>query len=202
MMEQLIGNHVYVSLKNEDETISGLLIHVEEHYVYLQMQESTQMYIVPKQNVRYYVTENLPETRVAADRNIVQPPQQSQELPEEPPQESALSVFINGDFIVKIMVPPTFDFSKYDDNIMKITLGNADVQAILAGRKQKALEYFPGKVYITTVSEEEESVPDFQNNPDVPNTFGMGTSDPTKQFMSGDQMVSMLNNSVRRGNKT
>ena len=35
-MEHLIGNKMHVSLKGEDETLTGLLIHVEKHYVYVQ----------------------------------------------------------------------------------------------------------------------------------------------------------------------
>lgn len=197
-MEQLIGNKIYVSLKDRDETLSGLLIHVEEHYVYIQMEGSTHFYVVPKDNVSYYVSDRLPKvSRVLPDTG-----RQTGVETEEPPKPTSLEVYINTDLVANIPVPPTFNLDKFSDDTMKVVLGNPDVQAILAGRPQKSLEYSPGKVYITTVGEDEDQNPDLSPNSDSPNTFSMGASgSPASQYMTGPQMVKVINDAVRRGNK-
>lgn len=199
-MEHLVGNRVFVSLKNEDETLKGLLIHVEEHYVYLQMDESTYIYVVPKSNVKYYVTDNLPsQSRVIPSNNqeYSAPTPQPERNAERQDAPSFISVFVNGDHIANID-NPGLDLSVFSNEIMTTVLGDRRVQAILAGRRQKEFRYDVGKAYITTVPEDEEPVGVLpQSNQNVPNTFGMGGSNVTGQFMSGQQMVDMLNNSNR-----
>lgn len=198
-MEHLIGNRVWVSLKNDEETLSGILIHVEEYYVYIQMQNSNNLYVIPKNNVKYYVTNNFSSNSKVLP-TLSQPesaPPQAQQVAQEENTNipSMLSVFINGDHIVDIPVPPTFKLDVFNDDIMRVVLGSPDVQSILAGRRQKQLEYDTGKVYITTMSEQEEEqhVP---GNSGSSNTFSMG-GNVGKQFMSGQQMVDMLNKAVR-----
>lgn len=212
-MEQLIGNKIYVSLKEGDETISGLLIHVEEHYVYIQMEKDSHMYVVPKANVRYYITDNLPGTSrilgpiapvlapiihsVPEDTAPIQEPRHH--TPAAPTPRS-ITVFVNGDAIANIPVTPSLDLKQFTNDTMKIILGNPDVQAIIAGRVQKSIEYAEGKVYITTMREEEENVPDtsHESNGSPPNTFSMG-GNPTQDYMSGQQMVSVLNKAASKG---
>lgn len=198
-MEHLIGNKLWVSLKNDEETLSGILIHVEEYYVYIQMENSTNLYIVPKHNVKYYVTNNFSST----SKVLPNPEPQEPEHPPPPQQQQQqppgfLSVFINGDHIVDIPTPPTFRADVFNDDVMRVALGNPDVQSILAGRRQKQVEYHPGKLYITTVTEEEEGegvTP--PSDPGSQNTFSMG-GNLGKQFMSGQQMVDMLNSAVKK----
>jgi len=207
-MEQLIGNKVYVSLKNEDETIAGLLIHVEEHYVYVQMEGDSHMYVIPKANVKYYITDNLPgASRVLGPIVPVQPPTPTPSQPAanvytapevDAPAHRAITVFVNGDPIANIPVTPSLNLKQFTNDTMKIILSNPDVQAIIAGRKQKALEYAEGKVYITTAGEEEESVIVASNNDSPPSTFSMG-GNPAQDYMSGQQMVDILNKAATKG---
>ena len=199
-MEQLIGNKVYVSLKDKDETLSGLLIHVEEHYVYVQMDSNVNFYVIPKSNVSYYVSDRLPTTSRILP-GISRVAEVEPEMPQAPSAPRALEVYINSDLITAIPVSANFDFNKFSDDTMKAVLGNANVQSILAGRRQKSLEYSPGKVYITTVSEDEEQVPE-DAHPDstTPNSFSMGST--ASEFKTGPEMVSIINNSVKRGKQT
>jgi len=197
-MEHLIGNKVWVSLKNDEETLCGILIHVEEYYVYIQMENSTNLYIVPKHNVKYYVTNNFSATSRVLPTYESEQQEQPQPQQQQVQQPGFLTVFINGDHIIDIPTPSTFRTDVFSDDIMRVALGNPDVQSILAGRRQKQVEYHPGKLYITTVTEEEEGeeiTP--PSNPGSQNTFSMG-GNLGKQFMSGQQMVDMLNSAVRK----
>lgn len=195
-MEHLIGNKVWVNLKNDEETISGILIHVEEYYVYVQMENSANLYVVPKQNVKYYVTNNFSSQSkiLPSTYEEPEPPQEEQQQETRP---GLLSVFINGDHISDIPTPPTFKMDVFNDDVMRVALGNPDVQTILAGRKQKQVEYSPGKLYITTITEEEEGQGVGPSDSGNSSTFVMG-GNLGKQFMSGQQMVDMLNSAVKK----
>jgi len=191
-MEKFIGSHVNIRLK-DGETVSGLLINSDENYEYVQIPSSADMYVVPKQNIKYYLADNIFIKRASAEeQKIISPPATEKQ------EDRSLSVHINGDFITRFLTSPGLDLSKFSDDMMRIVLENLDVQKILAGRRQKSIDYYPGNVYIVTVGEDEESVAPVASS-SIPNSFGMDNS--LGQFKTGTEMVSMLNSSVRRGNK-
>lgn len=206
-MEGLIGNAVSVTLKGEDETLHGLLIHVEEHYVYVQMEDSSFIYVVPKNNVKYYVTNTLPgQSRLLSphrslvnDTHVPTPPVPEQQAETQPKE---IVVFVNGDRVTQITAPSQVDTSKFNHDIMRLVLSSKDVQTIVAGRKQKEFRYDPGEAHIVTVSEEEESVGEInaEQRPDSSNTFSMG-SPVVGNYLSGEQMVERLQQAVTRGTK-
>lgn len=194
-MERLIGSDVEVHLKSND-VISGKLFDVEDSYVYVQ-RNIERFITIPKENIKYYVSRSFQNaTSVSNVESYQQPRMQHEEPMQKTGQITELEVFVDDEFVTAIPVPPTFNLLKFNDSIMKVALGNPDVQAILSNRVQKAVEYSPGKIMFFT-SGDEDAAPVYNPvAPTSPNTFamgGVGNGNPASAFVNPSQMVTRLN---------
>jgi hypothetical protein len=198
-MKRLLGNEVDVFLKT-DEIISGILFDIEDEYIYVQSDDAGVFVVVPKENIKYYTSGGSHKS------NIIMSSQQESynKLPDPPtsydklPGPNVLSVYVDQELIVKIPVPPTFDLNSFNDNIMKITLGNPDVQAVLVDRNQKSVEYFPGQIHIITDGGN-YTTPPIVNPPPQQDSFSMSNSgSPMTSCLSPSQMVSRLNKVAKK----
>jgi len=158
-MRKIIGNEISVFLKTSEgdlPDINGLLIDVTEENLFVRGDiNDPRVYIIPRDNVDYCTTDHMP----SADRVVrtytnpqpqlePQPTQPEVAQPQQPP--SMLNVYINQERCASIPVPPTFDLTTWHEGIMRVIMGNPDVHALLAGKVQSSLEYYPGEVYIDT----------------------------------------------------
>lgn len=212
-MRLMIGNEIWVFLKKEyiNSTfgdIIGILIEVTDDSLYVQsLDEScTRIFAIPRENVAYCTTDEF----LKAERNIVrgQPTvghapsaSEQQEAPvqqgqQQEPVIDRLNVYVNKQQVASIPVPPTFPIHEWNENILRVIMGNPEVKASLAGKVQKEIEYYPGEVYITI----ENIVPPSQM-PDVlnENTFQMG-GQPTTEFLNPVQMAQRLSKVGNGGN--
>lgn len=213
-MKKVIGSEIDVYLRSSKfDTISditGLLIDDDEDSIYVQglNMEYPKLYIIPRDNIRYCTTSTMPSAELAMNLpehpNIDKKPEHIVLKKEETnileQQEAYLTVFINKEQVAHIPVPPTFNLSKWNDNILRVAMGNPDVRALLANKVQRTVEYWPGKVYIEVTEEfaEEQLEPNITDNDQ--NSFSMG-GDITKQFLNPSQMILKLNSVATRGKK-
>jgi hypothetical protein len=210
-MKRIVGNEVGVFLKSSigsDWDIFGILIDVTEDSLYIQCSDtnSPEIYIVPRDNVKYCTTKYLPSVeRIISKTTVNSQPEIVCETKEEK-QPDSLDVYINSNMIAKIPVPPTFNLSVCSDDIIRIIMGNPEVILSLGGKMQKSLEYYPGKVYIEVDEENIEQIVDKQivdtkeNISNNRNTFVM-SGDAATQFLNPSQMISRLNAAANRGKK-
>lgn len=182
-MKRLLGNKVEVFLKLCNDTMSGILFDDDDECIYIQSEVDT-LITIPKENIKYYISSSYLDSNVIEKTDRIQEPRQTQQSIID-----ALSVYIDQVFVVKIPVPPTFNLSTFNDDIMKVTLGNPDVQVALANRTQKSVEYFPGTIHIITHGEPiNEPVPLLQDS------FSMSSSGgPANTYLNPSQMVGRLN---------
>jgi hypothetical protein len=184
-MKKIIGNEICVFLKTAVDDVpdlSGLLVDVSEDELYIRdTDEVSRLYIVPRDNIKYCTTDVLPTTERAM---MVERPTTDATKP------NALEVFLDGNLIAQIPVHPTFKTEEFHDGIMQVVYGNPDVKCALNQRVQKSLEYFPGKVYITS-----EAVHDTQSEGQKPFVMG-GYGNISNKFMNPSQMISRLNKTV------
>lgn len=206
-MRELIGNHIGVVLKrgkrNTDCDLYGILVDVAESNLYIQSTDDyEQIFVVPRNNVEYCVTNKMPaKTREFIEQSgaFTGQPDSYPDADEKDEYIEAIRVFINKDLVAEIAIPPTFPVDKWNDHIYGIVMRNHDVKVALAGKVQKAIEYFPGKVYIETSEVQPMSqLPDEQP---YANTFSMG-GDPAREYVNPSQMVARLNSMVKKGNKS
>ena len=214
-MKRIIGNEIWVFLKSSNSPsgdIFGLLIDVTDDSLYVQCLglDNQEIYIISQNNVKYCTTKYLPTAGRVIAKTIISVPQENiNEEKEELKHPECLDVFINDNMVASIPVPPTFNLSVWNDNIVRVILGNPDVKSLLAGKIQKSIEYYPGEVYIQITEEEEEWKEETQDDTILnkqmenqnQNTFVMGGGDAATQFLNPSQMVSRLNSAVRRGKK-
>jgi len=200
-MRKIIGNEIFVFLKTSSGDVwdfSGLLIDVTEESLYIRGDISdSRIYIVPRNNVDYCITDEMP----SAERTVVAKNSQPESIvAEQSQQPSTLEVYINKEKVTSIPVPPTFNLMAWHDGIMRVIMGNPDVKSLLAGKKQKSLEYYPGEVYIDI--EDGYAPESCPNSTDTPNTFVMGEGgDPATDFMNPLQMVTRLQNTTKEKGK-
>lgn len=194
-MEHLIGKIVQVSLKNDDETLSGLLIHVEEYYVYVQIEGTQDMYVLPKANIKYYVTKNFSSSDIALDSPVVQIKSDDIARPaSDVSADNTLTVMVDDIIAAVIPLVPSFKVDRFHDDIVRVALGDPGVQNMLGSRSQTGMEYDVGVLKITTNTAASPITP-------ASNTFsidgGMSPSGMGSQFLTGEQMVGMLNSTVK-----
>lgn len=177
-MKRLIGCAVRVYLDAvKDVSIYGVLMDVTSESAYIE--NNTETFIVPRQKVLYCTIENSSPAE-----------QQVQRDPPAPSPEK-LSVYINKEHITDIPVPPTFPLDKWSENIFKVAIGNPDVRSLLAGKIQRAVDYYPGEVYIT-VEDPQYPIAEHQAQN---NSFAMSFGgSPEAEFLNPSQMVARLQN--------
>lgn len=203
-MDRLLGTDVEVHLKTND-IIQGTLFDIEEAYVYIQ-RTVTNFVTIPKENIKYFVSNSSQSTATTVDRGSNVSAQgrvvyeSVQQAKQDISAEKSIEVFVDEEYLISIPVIPTLDISVFSDAIMRIVLSNSDVQMVLASRVQKAVEYVPGKVMFITSSDDEGTTPVFNEPspqpPTSPNSFAMGATgggDPAASFMNPSQMVTRLN---------
>jgi len=211
-MRKLIGSELEVHLKHEDEPLYGLLVTLEENELYLRVPDVERVLVIPRANVSYIATSQLPLTsRVLEDHRVYNnplppPPPPPQPYPEQV-QASGLGfqVIINEQLICQIPVPPTFRLDIWHDDIMRIALNDPDVKVAMLGRTQKKVEYFApddeGWAQVKFEVDVDENAMTQQVLPKQGgNTFSMGQGgNPTTEYLSPSQMVARMNN--MRGKK-
>jgi hypothetical protein len=209
-MKKVIGSELNVYLKSSMTTIIadiyGLLVDVDEESIYVQgfNVENPELFIVPKDNIKYCKTTMMPSANLTVD--VPEQPKNKEPdhviVQEQPPAakpvDPYLNVFINEEQVARIPVPPTFNLSEWNDNILRVVMGNPDVKSLLANKVQQSISYWPGEVYIE-VSEETVEEPMPQDN-DEQNSFSMG-GDIAQQFLNPSQMVMRLNSVTKKGKK-
>lgn len=198
-MKKLIGNQICVYLKTVSDNIYGLLVDVCEDNLYLQGRENDpQVYIIPLSNINYCTTAAMPISS-SSESSLVSYEPREQLM--EKQEDSEITVYIDDDHVTDIPVPPTFDLSKWHDDIIKVVMGDPAVKATLQNKIQKHIEYYPGEVYIVTDSDPRTTKMPSPNNSS--NVFTVDGS-PAQSFLNPSQMVTRLQNSSRRkdGSKT
>lgn len=207
-MHKIIGNEVTIFLKGTDSIlgdITGVLLDVSEDSLYIQESPGGKTFVVPRDNVSYSTTDKVAtEIPLLRQDHVHTAPQEYQEAPQEPqyqePVQSPidkLNVYVNKKHIASIPIPPTFRVDVWNENILRVLMGNPEVQNALAGKVQKGLEYFPGEVYIEVAGLTPPSqMPD--NTPGYQTDFSMAGG-PAEQYLSPLQMAARLNSVVKRG---
>jgi hypothetical protein len=217
-MKRVIGNEIWVFLKSSVSSVAdifGLLIDVTDDSIYVQCLNPTdpEVYIVPRDNIKYCTTKYLPTSeRVITkttvnnytDNAVIQESQQ--QLPaQQQTRLDCLNVYINKELISSIPVPPTFNLNVWSDNIIRVIMGNPDVKLRLGEKTQKSIEYFPGEVYIEITDDDNKGQENLFINEnekdDNQNTFTMHNTDAATQFLNPSQMISRLNAAAKRGKK-
>ncbi len=208
-MKKAIGNEISVYLKSSDcgiYDVYGILVDVTEETIYVQScaEIDPEIFIVPKDNIKFCKTKYLPETnRILPSYSADQPKQNHKENieTEEQVQPTCIDVFVNDEKITSIPVPPTFSLDTLNDNILRVIMGNPDVRTILKGKVQKSLEYYPGEVYIEVVDTVEQEQAQEQNDSTIQNSFSMNSGNVATQFLNPSEMIQKLNAAVKRGKK-
>lgn len=189
-MKKLIGNVINVFLKSSEEIdpiVSGILLDVDSDTIYVHSAVNENLFAVPISNISHCTSDNMPKgERKIVDDHIQQPSIIKNDSKED--TINNLDIFINNNIITSIPVPPTFKLDTWNENIVRIFMGNQDVRTALSGRTQKSINYYPGKVYI----EVEDVIPPSQlPDGNVSNTFAMGGA--STEFLNPSQMVARLN---------
>lgn len=198
-MHKLIGNLIEVCLKTDDPPLSGLLVSVEHGEIYIKSNIGAKIFVVPRQNIKYYITDRVPSGRSKILDDSVK--ETSSQLVENTPPtvNTGISIIVNGSHICNIPVPPTFELDVWHDDIMKVALGNPDVKSVMTGVVNKSVEYFPpNESGYAIIKFEVETSNDFveqpsNNNSDGDNTFFMG-GNPTSDYLSPAQMAARMSN--------
>ncbi|MFA5023375.1 MAG: hypothetical protein WC523_00260 [Patescibacteria group bacterium] len=157
-MKNLIGNMIEVHLKSSDKdesSIYGILIEVTEGELYVQNSETTYIWVIPRDNVKYCTISSLPlENKIISKHENRQEKQPLGPTPQPPKNQlshdNILNIFVNNDKITSIFLPPSLDISVWNDTIANILASNIDVKNALTNRTQKSIDYYPGEVYINT----------------------------------------------------
>lgn len=203
-MHKIIGNEVTIFLKGSENILgdmSGVLLDVSEEGLYIQEAHGGKTFIIPRDNISYVTTDKIfPQRQILGD----DAQQQYQEVPQEPQYQEPvpssidkLTVYVNKQHVATIPIPPTFRVDVWNENILRVLMGNPEVQNAIAGKVQKGLEYYPGEVYIEVAGLTPPSqMPD--HSPGYQTSFSMGGS-PVEQYLSPLQMAARLNNAVKRG---
>lgn len=201
-MKKLIGNEIEVRLKDSGETICGLLVMVEDTELYLQASDNDRVFVVPRENVRYYVTNKIPSVSRVIDTNP-QSQLQSQQTQSQQFSEPVTSfgvgfrVRIDDQVVCQIPVPPTFDLDVWHDDIMRVAMGDPDVKVAMLGRIQKQVEYFApdeegwAEVKFSTLVDENAMTQQVLPKPGGFNV-NMG-GNPATEYLSPSQMVARMN---------
>ena len=180
-MKKLLGKEIDAFLKFDNDIISGILFDYEDDCVYIQ-NSIDGLVAIPKENIKYYATNS--GTTNHSIENV------------ERHTQSSIEVLVDSVLVANIPIPPTFDLSSFNNNIMRTTLGNPDVQAALTGKVQKSIEYFPGTVNIMTNSALNHEV---QSDNSQQNSFVMSSSgSPISTFLNPSQMVGRLNSMKKK----
>jgi hypothetical protein len=192
-MKRLLGNKVHAFLKADDEIVSGILFDSDDECVYIQSSVET-FVVIPKENIKYYTSSS------SQDSEVIERSETPELIEDKQPVIDALDVYIDQIFIVKIPVPPTFDLSAFNDNIMRVTLGNPDVQVALVDKIQKSVEYFPGRIHIITDGGNYTTPPVEPNTPQPSqDSFAMsGAGNPVSTYLNPSQMVGRLNKVAKK----
>jgi len=181
-MRRVIGNYVRVMLKKSETSMArdlyGMLIDVSDDSLYVQCPEGSDLFVIPKENVCYCITDSMP----VADRHVIKSCQNEEATPV---LQNKIDVFVNGELFTSIDVEPTIPISVWNESIARIIGGNPDVQHILHGKIKKEIKYEPGKVSFAV-----EDVPQPEQN----NSFSVSLSSPTTTILSPGQMIERLNN--------
>lgn len=177
-MNKLLGSNVDVHLKSGTDIISGIMFEAEEDHIYIR-NDSNVFIIVPKDNIKYYTSESL--HNISQEEHVVDAP------------TSSLTVYIDNALVSKIPVPPTFNLLEFNDNIMKVVLGDQDVKIALSGKIQKSIEYVPGEISIYTTAND-TTIDEKQS--DVTQSFSMSgaTGEAVSSYLNPSQMVTRLKN--------
>lgn len=211
-MKKVIGNEVWVFLRSSIGTIGdifGLLVDVDDESLYVQNFDANNptVFIVPRDNVKYCTTTSLPSTSLtldAVEKQFRQEPIEHLQTKQEELKPQALNIYINKEHIASIPVPPTFNLETWNENIMRIIMGNPDIRIILANKIQKSVEYWPGEVYIELTDEDTSTELQQNNEQQDQNSFSMSNGpggDITTKFVNPSQMISRLNSVASRGRK-
>lgn len=175
----MINKSVRVHLKNEshENAVSGIFAGIEHKHIYIQSEYG--MIVIPQENIKYY--QFFPEEE-----------EQQKEI------ESIIKVFIDGNFLTNIIVPPTMNLSTASEEVLRTVWANVDVQSALRGKVQKSLEYAPGEVNIVL-----KDTPPPQETMQDDNSFSMGSSNsPLNAYLSPSEMVSRLQNAGKKEKKS
>jgi hypothetical protein len=206
-MKKLIGSEIVVYLKSSDSSLGdvfGLMIDTDDESIYLQGLGMTpsKIYAVPKCNVKYctaaeaalHIDDSITTSRLIAEKSM-----EREEIIQEPASDNTLDVFVNKELIVSIPVPPTFKLAEFNDNIMKVIMGNPDVHYVLKDMVQESIDYYPGKVYINAKAIQVEPQGQYsQQNTFAMSSGGPGSGDISKQFFNPSQMITRLNSSLKK----
>jgi hypothetical protein len=200
-VKNLIGNEIDVCFKSSTNSTSGdirgILLEVTDSEIYVQNTEINNpfVWVIPRDNVKCYIISSLPSINklICQNQTIednVQEIAQNEIIP--PQQENILEIYINNELATTIPVPPTFKLDVWNENIMRILIGNPDVKALLAGKIQKSIDYYPGKVYIDIESE--------KSIVGQINTFSM-SKDITTEYLNPSEMVTRFNSFLKKDSK-
>lgn len=194
-MDRLIGIDVEVYLVSND-IICGTLFDMEDDCIYIQKGVGS-FITIPKENIKYYVSRSFQDNAATPAINYESNSEaQGRVLRSQSkatvPVDNTIEVFVDGNSIISIPVIPTLDLSVFSDKIMKVVVGNPDVQMILANRTQKAVEYTPGKIMFFTAEGPDAPVFNEPAQPTSADSFAMG-GNASSGFLNPSQMVFRLN---------
>lgn len=125
-MEKLIGNLVRIIFKEDQKTIEGILINIDEECSYVQCELIVR--VIPKSNILYYETNEIPSTSM-----VIEP-------------EITMGVYIDHNRVVDLRLAGGLSTNE----IISIVYENEIVQKQLEGKTQKTIECFDNAVQITT----------------------------------------------------
>jgi len=221
-MKNLIGAGIGIYLKGGDRhspDLSGILSDIDDRHIYIQGNSVSDVFVVPRDNVSYYTTNRLPSNhgsiivqtqpygQVDAEKEIVY---EVEDLSHNRPEyaeiydicENEINVYVDEEIVGVIPVDPSFNLTVWHDDIMRLVMSDKATSQALQGRVQTSMEYLPinsgGEVYIHTRLED---IPEVVRDT-VSNSFSMSGAGggAANQYLNPGDMVSMLNNVVRKKN--
>jgi hypothetical protein len=131
---KLIGNTCRVVLKGDERNVVGILIDSDEHYDYVQADKA--VFVIPKQNVLFYETDQLP--------------QQSRVITAE--QDKTVSVVVDDAVLAELRVKDNIGTNE----LVQLAYSYEPVQRALIGKKQKIVECFDDSIVIRTTPKFED----------------------------------------------
>lgn len=182
-MKKFMGKDVEVYLKGEELTVDGRFYDIDEYCIYLRENLDTEISI-PISNICLMRTKDQHQVKDIVSKQV--PP------PIATPKIEILKVFVDGELEAEIPADDT-DLSVYSDELWFLASKDPTITTLICTRTMKQVEYYPGKLLITTVEGKNHPVSAPPADYIEGDEFGYGPVKKTNKPLSPTEMAIKLN---------
>jgi len=187
-MQRFAGENVYIYLKDDDKLLSGILLEIDNKFVFIQNSNNS-VTIIPFSNIKYCTA---PQFHSEASKFL----DNKSHISVASEASNLLNISIDNEPVVKIPVPPGMNLSVITKELQDMIWNNPSVQDALHGRVIKQMEYNTGHANIITDNTESANK---IINTNQENSFNASTHSPLTEKLSPTAMAVRLSNKTTNG---